>query len=207
MTFSRINKTILPTDPEEGDETEDDSSSCVKVIGTDVYFYGDIDDENIFELNTTLNKLEKKLFKRAIDLPGWEPTINLHIKSDGGDVYAGLSAMDTIENSWLWINTIAEGCVASAATFLLLAGHRRYMGKNAYVLIHQLSNEMWGKYEELKDEMKTCDGLMKDLKKMYKQKTSIPKDKLKTIMKRDVYLTSQECLQYDIVDEIGLPYW
>ena len=188
-------------------DQEENENSCIRVIGTDVFFYGDIDEDNILELNTTLKKLECDLYKKAIDFPGWEPTINLHIKSDGGDVHAGLGAMDTIENSWLWINTIAEGCVASAATFLLLAGHRRYMGKNAYILIHQLSNEMWGKYEELKDEMKTCDRLMKDLKKMYKKKTCIPKDTLKVIMQRDIYLSSKECLQYGIVDAVGLPEW
>lgn len=40
---------------------------------------------------------------------------------------------------------------------------------------------------------------MKMLKKLYKTETSIPKDVLKDLMKRDIYLDAEECLKYRIV--------
>lgn len=179
-------------------DDSDNENDSVRVDGTDIYFYGDVDNDNILELITQMRSMERKLLKRAIDLPGYTPTITLHIKSDGGDVYAGMSAMDHLEGMRINVRTIAEGCCASAATFLLLGGKERFVTKRCQVLIHQISSEFWGKYEELKDEIKTCDKLMNIIKKIYDEKTKIPSKKLKTMMKRDIYLTAEECVEYGI---------
>ena len=73
------------------------------------------------------------------------------------------------------------------------------MTENSTILIHQISTAgFWGKYEELKDEIKTCDKLMNIIKKIYNEKTKIPNKKLKNMMKRDIYLTAEECVEYGI---------
>lgn len=57
-----------------------------------------------------------------------------------------------------------------------LGGHERRIGKNAHVLIHQIStNGFWGKYEELKDEMKSCDKLMDMVTKRIRKNNYTPK--------------------------------
>jgi ATP-dependent protease ClpP protease subunit len=73
------------------------------------------------------------------------------------------------------------------------------MGMHSHILIHQISTGFFGKFRELKDELDTCKKLMKMLKKLYKTETSIPKDVLKDLMKRDIYLDAEECLKYRIV--------
>ena len=193
-------------DPEESD-TEDDSE-VVRVIDTDMFFYGDVNETNILELNTKLLKLSKDLLKKSMTLNGYNPRITLHIKSGGGDVYSGLSAMDHISACKVPVDTVADGLCASAATFILMGGSRRYMRPSGYILIHQMSSEFWGKYEDMKDEIKTCEKIMNIIRSIYKQRTQIPTKKLNVMMKRDIYLTSTECLQYGIVDEIcpGISY-
>lgn len=184
-------------------ETEEDCSTEVRVIGTDIYYYCDINRKNILTFIEKLKNLEKDLLKKAIDLPGYNPNIRVHIQSDGGDVFAGMSGMNTMRESKLHITTIAEGACCSAGTFLLMGGKDRRMGENAYVLIHQISTAFYGKYEEMKDEMKTCKKLMKMLKRVYKKETTIPKEKLKELMERDVYLDANECIKYGIVHGIA----
>ena len=103
-----------------------------------------------------------------------------------------------LESSRVKVITIAQGACCSAATFMFLGGSERRMGQNAYILIHQLSTEFWGKYQDLKDEAKTCDKFMKGLKKMYKEKTKIPEDKFKKLMKKDLFLSASKCLKYQI---------
>lgn len=184
------------TEPEEEEEV-------VEVVGTDVFFTGPIDEESIQKLVTNLKKLENKLLKQAVDLQGYTPKIRLFIRSDGGDVFAGFSAMDHISRSRLHVTTVADGCCASAATFLLLAGHRRAIGAHGYVLIHQLATDgFWGKYEELRDEMKNCDKFMKSIRSIYESKTRLPSRKLNKMLKRDIYLDASMCKKYSIVDEI-----
>ena len=41
---------------------------------------------------------------------------------------------------------------------------KRYIRKNACMLIHQLSGHMWGKFEEMKDDMKNSEMLMEKIK-------------------------------------------
>jgi ATP-dependent protease ClpP protease subunit len=73
------------------------------------------------------------------------------------------------------------------------------MNKHAFVLVHQLSTGFFGKYNELRDEMKTCKKIMRTLKSVYLKETKIPKEKLAEFMKKDVYLGYEECITFEIV--------
>lgn len=190
----------MPTTDDEVKEQEENDS--IKVIGNEILYYGDIDRENALEFVEKFKKLEIDLMKKAAELVGYEPMIRVHIMSEGGDVFAGLNMMNVLERSRVKVITIAQGSCCSAATFVLLGGAERRMGKNAYCLIHQISTEMWGNFNELKNEMKSNDKLMKMLKDMYLSKTKIPETKFKTLMKKDIYLPPDKCLKYGIVSAI-----
>lgn len=190
----------MPTTEDETKEQEE--NDCIKVIGNELLFYGDVDRENTLEFVEKFKKLEIELLKKMAELVGYEPMIRVHIMSEGGDVYAGLNMMNVLERSRVKVVTIAQGACCSAATFVLLGGSERRMGRNAYLLIHQISTEMWGSFNDLKHELKSTDKLMKMLKDMYLSKTKIPEAKFKSLMKRDIYLPPDKCLKYGIVSEI-----
>ena len=185
----------------------EEAPEFIRVSGNNVYFHCEVSELTVLELVTKLNELTRTLQKSYIDL-GLEidPVINLYIKSDGGDLYSGFSAMDHIRNLRARVTTIADGVCASAATLLLLGGHERKMGENSYVLIHQISADgVWGKYEELKDHMQNFTKDMERMQKVYEEHTSIPTRKLKRILKKDLYFDSSQCLHYGIIDEIIKP--
>ena len=190
----------MPTTEDETKEQEE--NDCIKVIGNELLFYGDVDRENTIEFVEKFKKLEIELLKKMAELVGYEPMIRVHIMSEGGDVYAGLNMMNVLERSRVKVVTIAQGACCSAATFVLLGGSERRMGRNAYLLIHQISTEMWGSFNDLKHELKSTDKLMKMLKDMYLSKTKIPEAKFKSLMKKDLYLPPDTCLKYGIVSEI-----
>lgn len=183
-------------------EEEEEISECTKTIGNELLFYGDITPENTLEFVEAFKKLEIHLLKQKADLIGYEPEIRVHIMSGGGDVYSGFALKNILEKSRVKVITIAQGSCCSAATFMFLGGSERRMGLNAYLLIHQISTEIWGEYKNLKHEMKNCDKLMKDLKKMYMEKTEIPEKKFKKLMKKDLYLSASKCLKYKIVHAV-----
>jgi len=180
-------------------EEETEVEECVKVIGNEILFYADVDRENALDFVEKFKKLEIDLLKKKAELVGYEPSIRIHIMSDGGDIFAGMTLMNTLESSRVKVITIAQGSCCSAATFMLLGGSERKMGRNAYVLIHQISTEMWGNFQELKHELKSTDKFMKMLKKMYLEKTQIPEKMLKKLMRKDIYLSPKDCLKYGIV--------
>ena len=190
----------------ESDESDTEDDNIISTIGTEIFFYSEVTSKKVFELVQHVKKLEKKLLKQSIDFPEYDPSITIYIKSEGGDVYAGFSGMDHIRKSKVKIYTVADGCCASAATFLLLAGEYRYINPHTHVLIHQItSGGFWGKFEELKDEIAVCKQLMDMIKNIYKDNTEIPDKTFKVLMKRDVYLSPQECVDFGIVHEIFYP--
>ena len=83
------------------------------------------------------------------------------------------------------------------------AKHRQ-INKHAYMLIHQLSSGMWGKYQEQKDTMENNDRLMKMIIEIYEEHTKIPKKELNKLLKHDLWWDAETCLKYGLVDEIVL---
>ena len=192
------------TDDKKKDECSDFN---IQTIGNVVYFSEDIDEGSVMELFTTMRELEIKMQKKKTKYIGFEPAIWLFIKSDGGDIFSGFSAMDFIKSLSVPVYTVADGMCASAATFLLLAGRKRFMTKHTHILIHQLSTEgFWGRYEEIKDEMKNLNKFMDMIQGVYED-TEIPDKKFKKMMKRDLYLNAQKCLKYKIVHDVYEPLW
>jgi ATP-dependent protease ClpP protease subunit len=186
----------------EKEHTEDDEfgDEVVKVQGTDIFFYSSVNSSSISKLNIILKRLERELLLRSVELPGYVPQVTLYIKSEGGDIFEGFSGMDHIENTKLHVTTVADGCCASAATFLFLAGDECRVNRHAYLLIHQISMDgLWGKYEDIKQEVENSDKFMDTIKNIYREKTKIPPKKLDEFMKKDVYLTAQECQKYGII--------
>ena len=183
-----------------------DDESWVKVQGSDVYFHCEVCEESVLELNMKLKKLEIELLHKHLDLglSHIKPEIRIWIRSEGGDMHAGLSAMDAISRvKTCKVRTIADGMCASAATFLLLGGRTRHMTENSYVLIHQLNMDgTWGKFEDFKDQMQNLEKFMKRFRKIYMRETRIPENELDRILKRDVYMDIGKCLNWDIVDSV-----
>ena len=70
------------------------------------------------------------------------------------------------------------------------------------MLIHQLSSGLYGKYNELEDDMENNKHLMTTIKSIYKRYTTIPMKKLDEILKHDLWFDSKTCLKYGLVDEI-----
>ena len=178
----------------------------VKVQGSDIYFHCDVSEESVLELNLKVKKLATELRHKHLDL-GLEhvtPEIRIFIKSEGGDLHAGLSAMDCLTSiKSVKVRTIADGVCASAATFLLLGGRTRYMTPNSYVLIHQLNMDgQWGKFEDFKDQMANLEQFMDKFRKIYMKETNVPESKLKKLLKRDMYMDSKRCLKWGVVDDL-----
>jgi ATP-dependent Clp endopeptidase proteolytic subunit ClpP len=162
----------------------------MEVVSNKIFFHSDVTDESVFELVKQIHTMEHMR------------EITIFIKSDGGDLYSGLSAMDHIRISPVKITTVADGLCASAASIMLLGGHTRLAMENAHVLIHQITSEFSGKYEELKDEKKQLSSLMDRMIKIYTKETRIPEKKLQKYMKKDTILSASKCIRYGIVDGI-----
>jgi len=187
---------------DDNEDAEIDINSTIEIISNKILFYGDITESNILQLNKNLFILDAKLQRLKHSLDGYEPVIELHLNTFGGSVYAALATVDTIRNLKTKVHTYVDGSVASAGTLISIIGGKRFMGSHAHLLIHQLSDGMYGKFQEMADTMYNCTNLMNMLKNYYKKYTKIPMKKFDDLIKKDIWLSADECLQYGIIDEI-----
>ena len=167
-----------------------------------IYYYCEVSRGRNLTLNMKLKELAGDLIDRSRSLQVDPGNIYLHINSYGGSVFAGFSSVDYILNSEVPVTSIIDGCAASAATIMSVTAKHRQINKHAYMLIHQLSSGMWGKYQEQQDSMENNDRLMKMIVDIYEEHTKIPKKELNKLLKHDLWWDAETCLKYGLVDEI-----
>ena len=167
-----------------------------------IYFYSEVSRPKVLSLNKSLTRVSNSIKNRSNVLEAEDIPIKLHICSYGGSVFSGFAAVDYIAGCKVPVHSYIDGCAASAATLMSVVAEKRYIHKNSFMLIHQLSSGMWGNYEALKDSMENCDILMETIRYIYVKHTKIPKKQLNDILKRDLWLDAETCLKYGLIDEI-----
>jgi ATP-dependent Clp protease protease subunit len=168
-----------------------------------IYFYSGVTRQDNLQLNKLLLNTGQKMesIRLCYQLPE-PPKVYLHINSYGGSVFAGFSSVDYIKNCPAPVVSIIDGCAASAATIMSVVAKERYIHEHSFMLIHQISSGMWGKFEDMKDDMKNNELLMKKIIGIYQEHTKLPKSKITQILKRDLWWDAKTCLKYGLVDDI-----
>lgn len=191
------------------DDCDEDNNAPISVDRNHIFFYCDVNTKNCLELNKNIIAVSNKLLALKNQYSGPEDdeanesmVVKLHINSLGGAIFDAMSTIDTILNCPVPVYTYIEGCAASAATLISVVGEKRFMGKHAHMLIHQLSSVFWGTMADFDDEMKNLKKLMKIIKKIYCKHTSVPKASLDKILKHDLWWSAKKCLRLKLVDKI-----
>jgi len=130
--------------------------------------------------------------------------ITMHIDSGGGSVKSGLSMVDVMNYIACDIRTVNTGMAASMGSVLLGAGTKgkRSSLRFSRTMLHQSSGGFRGNIQDAEIDMKEWTKINKtlfDLLGEYCNKSA------KQVMKdatRDLWLDSQESLDYGIIDEI-----
>ena len=130
--------------------------------------------------------------------------INIYINSPGGSITSGMAIYDTMNFIESDVSTICIGMAASMAAFLMAAGTKgkRLMLPNAEIMIHQPLGGVQGQATEIKIVAEHILRLKEKLNKILSKNTN---QDIKTIEKdteRDNYMSSNEALEYGIVDKI-----
>jgi ATP-dependent protease ClpP protease subunit len=183
------------------DDADDEDAGSVTSDGACVFFYAAVSRESVLKLQACLREASAAALRGAA--PGAAPCVHLHIFSNGGDVFAGLAGVDHIARNRVPVVTVADGMVASAASFLLLAGARRLALPHAFVRIHQLSIcGFEGKYADLVDEMQNSRALMRSIRALYRERTRLADARLDELLTKELDLDAATCVADGIVDGV-----
>jgi ATP-dependent Clp endopeptidase proteolytic subunit ClpP len=195
-------------DSSEGDDVPkiisiEKSTTEASPQGNRIYFYSEVTKDSILNLNRQIDELTKqmKVTQFTYNLPE-PPHIEIHICSEGGDIFAAMASVDKIMDNPVPVDTYCEGMVASAATLLSAVGNKRFITKSSCMLVHQVSSGLWGNYMEFKDEIKNLELLMGLIKGVYLKRTKFDNAELEELLSHDLCLSAEKCLEYGLVDKI-----
>lgn len=179
------------------------SSTDTSPLGNKIYYYTDVSRESILSLNRQIDELTKQMknIQFTYNLPE-PPAIEIHICSDGGDIFAAMASVDKIIDNVVPVDTYCEGLVASAASLLSAVGRKRYITKSSCMLVHQVSSGLWGNYMQFQDEIKNLELIMSMIKGVYLKKTKFDNKELENLLSHDLYLNAEKCLDYGLVDAV-----
>lgn len=182
------------------EESDDDSEkeNFIKTYKDTIYFRGEIKEPQATEFCIEIRKMAERQFDTS------QGVITLRLSSDGGDVFAGLRMYEAMKRCKVPTTVICEGCVASAATLVMLGASQRYMYDTSVILVHSLKSWMAGyaKPKEIKEELQNSETLTDICTDLYKKHCKITKSALNKMYDTDLYMRADQCLKLGFVQSV-----
>ena len=130
--------------------------------------------------------------------------IQFYINSPGGSVTAGMAIYDTMQYIKCDVATICVGMAASMGAFLLSAGTKgkRMALPNAEIMIHQPSAGTQGQITDMAIHLRRLETIKKRLNQILADNTGKSIDVITDACERDNFMTSQEALEFGLIDRV-----
>lgn len=154
------------------------------------------------------NSSSEKCRARLAEWHRLDPNCDIEIEfySPGGSVHAGMALFDAIQElrrAGHEVTTSTVGYAASMGGILLQAGDHRVMGKESYILIHEVQAAALGTMGEIDDEVTFLKMIQKRILKIFEDRSNLTYRQLKNRWERkNWWLDSDEALKLGIVDEV-----
>lgn len=150
----------------------------------------------------TANVIQAQLLFLDSSDPGKD--ISIYLNTPGGSVYAGLGIYDTMQFIGSDVATICTGMAASMGAVLLVAGAngKRSALKHSRVMIHQPMGGAQGQASDIEITAREIQKLKKELYTIIADHSHNPFDRIEKDSDRDYWMTSQEALDYGMIDKV-----
>ena len=150
----------------------------------------------------TANVIQAQLL--YLDSTDSDRDINLYLNTPGGSVYAGLGIYDTMQFVKARVSTICTGLAASMGAVLLVAGEQgmRAALPHSRVMIHQPLGGIQGQASDIEITAKEILKLKDELYQIISDRSGKSMEQIRQDADRDHWMTSQEALEYGMIDRL-----
>ena len=168
------------------------------------------DDMNhLYRFNSSVSSDSvKKCMEKLTEWHRLDPECSIEIifSSPGGSIISGFELFDFLQDlryQGHHITTGTLGYAASMAGVLLQAGDVRWVGQQAWVMIHRAAFRAAGKTYEIEDEVKFTQRLEGRILDIFTSRSKLSKTKIKRNWDRkDWWISADEAIEMGLVDEI-----
>jgi ATP-dependent Clp endopeptidase proteolytic subunit ClpP len=130
--------------------------------------------------------------------------IELHINSNGGEVYPGIAIVNALRNSPADISIYVDGIAASMASIIALCGKPLYMSKYARLMIHSVKVGVYGDKEDLRVTIEEVEALENTLCNVVAGKMKKTPEEIKALYfdGKDHWITATQAQETGLIDGI-----
>lgn len=134
--------------------------------------------------------------------PEQRKPIRIFFFSPGGDLDVNYALIDTISMSKTPIIGINVGQCASAAAFIYLSCHKRYMLPHAYFLFHQGGGVLQGTFAEIYAQMQDYQDQVEELSTFMAAHTKFSKEEIEEKIVGEWYVRKDEAIKNGVCDKV-----
>lgn len=131
--------------------------------------------------------------------------ITLVLDTFGGDITAGLAMHDCITNikQSVPVDILVTGACMSMGTVILQSARKRIATQHTTFMMHQLRGTNQGELGEMRDLHRHMEDMQRILNKIIVDRSGMSQKQLtKLIERRDCYISAEEALDINLIDEI-----
>lgn len=151
------------------------------------------------------DKSTAQLFAEELKNLGDVSSIDLHINSNGGDVFDGQAIHTLIKNHKGFVTAYIDGLAASIATVIAMGADKVIMPKNAMMMIHNAWTGIYGNANDLRKMADDLDHINDTIVHTYLAKVKDKTDEatIRDLMNKESWLNAEECLSLGLCDEVS----
>jgi ATP-dependent Clp endopeptidase proteolytic subunit ClpP len=169
-----------------------------------------VDDENhLYRFSGEVsNSSVERCIKKLTEWHRLDRKCNIEIvfSSPGGSIIDGFELFDFIQHlrgQGHHVTTGTLGMAASMAGILLQAGDTRWVGHQAWVMIHRAAFGMYGKTYEVEDEVKFVKRIEERILDIFTSRSKLTRNKIKRNWERkDWWISAEEANDLGLIDEV-----
>lgn len=163
---------------------------------TELYVYGDIRKKDWIDnwFGTGQDATDAFSLKDALSAVD-TPNLTVRINSYGGSVSEGLAIYSLLSEFKGKVKTIVDGFACSAASVIFMAGQERVVPENGLLMIHNAWSYAEGDSNVMKKMAEDLEKITQPSVNIYVSKTGLSEEKVKEMMDREEWITSQEAFE------------
>ncbi len=169
--------------------------------------YSRLLEERIVFLGTGINdEIANSIIAQLLflDKEDAKKDITLYVNSPGGQVSSTLAMYDTMQHVGPDVSTVCLGMAASGGAIILMGGAKgkRFALPHSEIMIHQPLGGTEGQATDIAIHAEHIIRMKDMLNEMIAKHSGKPLEKVKIDTERDKFMSSQEALEYGLIDKI-----
>lgn len=164
---------------------------------------GEINDEAYLKFSDELSEFENECKGKE-----GESYVTFELSSEGGSAALALAFSARIRTSPVAIYIKAYGLIASAAVLILASGDKRYMTKEAWVMVHE-EQFVDDDHGSLSGSLEAVEKITKHYRRLEDQwsyllasMTTATIEEWTKLHKAETYLNAKQCLELGLIDKV-----